>query len=873
LLVFTKVNQFFMKPPRRLFNIRMQNALTVAVNDCAQAIFLGRRPVFYLLAFLLLLFTKAPGQQNSFPYGQSFEESFRSGTAVDFLPHWWGNEVAASARIFQSPLARSGAAALAAEPTSSFVADIRLRLDTRGLPAAHLSFWAGSAQNGSGSRPSLLYLSFSTDGGASFSTPQLLASLPNANTAYQQYSLPLPQALMQLPEAVIRWQIRRSEEGAGTAARILIDDVLVEAATPRLQLLSAEARSATVVVLLFNMPVEKASAENLAHYSLQPATAITGAQLSTASPEQVVLQTSPLAAGDYTLSAAGILPANGGAALSATHIDFYYAAAPGYRDIVINEIFADPNPKGSVRPQPTVLPTDANAEFVELFNASETPHNLEQLRLSGGRLPPFVLDPGAYVIAVPAGKADLYAPWGDVVEVQGWKNLTNSGTRLELTDASTGRLLDSLSYTLSWYRTPGKQEGGWSLEQINPYLQCSYAGNWQASTDSKGATPGAANAVLDSTAKQQAPRLLQAVAETDQQLVLLFDDYIAPASLENALFELEPQLPLAEILHEGQRLLLRLERPLSENGAYRLQLSGLQDCHGNELVAEAPLIRPKSAQPGDVVINEIMFDPEAGDAEWIELHNPGPHYLNLQGWYIGLRDKTLRSTVPLSNQLLLLPPQGYLVLSRNPASVQEAFSQAVPERLLELPGLPQLRNSGDTLVLLTPLAQVAEVVAFAPALHHPLLSTTKGVALERLDPHRSGLLPANWTSAAAPSYGTPTQPNSQRFAIAPGSEVLRLEPGVLEPTPDGVNDVTFIHYQLPQAGLSGTLLILDASGREIVRLADNQLLGNEGTFQWGGTSSSGQRVRNGYYIVVLSVWGREGFRQKWQKTVVVSSWL
>src|SRR5690606_38436286 len=134
---------------------------------------------------------------------------------------------------------------------------------------------------------------------------------------------------------------------------------------------------------------------------------------------------------------------------------------------------------------------------------------------------------------------------------------------------------------------------------------------------------------------------------------------------------------------------------------------------------------------------------------------------------------------------------------------------------------------------------------------------------ERIDPLRSGLLPANWTSAAAPAYGTPGQANSQRYAAsATGPEVLRIEPQVLEPTPDGVADVTFIHYQLPQPGLSGTLHILDASGREILRLADNQLLGQEGVFQWSGTTPAGERVRNGYYIVVLSVWGREGYRQK-----------
>ncbi|EMR01294.1 hypothetical protein ADICEAN_03593 [Cesiribacter andamanensis AMV16] len=356
--------------------------------------------------------------------------------------------------------------------------------------------------------------------------------------------------------------------------------------------------------------------------------------------------------------------------------------------------------------------------------------------------------------------------------------------------------------------------------------------------------------------------------------MLIFDEALNPASLQELQLRLEPAHALGPVRQQENRLVISLSEPLSKHISYTVLLAGLQDCSGNTTTAEAPLIRPKSAQAGEVVINEIMFDPEVDEPEWIELHNPTPHMLNLQGWYLGLREGQLRSTLALADALLLLPPQGYLVLTRTAAALLEAYPETPSHSLLELPNLPALRNSGDTLVLLSPSAALAEAVAFSPALHHPLLATTKGVSLERIDPLRSGLLPANWSSASAPAYGTPGRANSQRYApMAGGTQVLHIAPEVLEPTPDGVADVAHIHYQLPQPGLSGSLHILDASGREVVRLANNQLLGQEGVFQWSGTSAAGERVRNGYYIVVLSVWGRDGFRQKWRKTVVVSSWL
>src|SRR5690606_33480156 len=109
----------------------------------------------------------------------------------------WGNEVSSSSRIYRSATeGMGGGAALAAVPTSSFTADIRLQLDTRGLPGLALNFWARSAQQGSGTRATQLLLSFSADGGATFTDPLLVggeAAFPNADTDYELYSYSLPQ--------------------------------------------------------------------------------------------------------------------------------------------------------------------------------------------------------------------------------------------------------------------------------------------------------------------------------------------------------------------------------------------------------------------------------------------------------------------------------------------------------------------------------------------------------------------------------------------------------------------------------------------------------------------------------------------------------
>jgi hypothetical protein len=829
-----------------------------------------------LLICLFFVNNWASGQINSFPYTQSFEENFAVGSELYFLTGWWGNQLGSSTRIYRSTVAaHTGEGALVAEPTSTFVADIRLVLNTEALAAARLSFWARSGRNGSGTRASQLLLSFSADGGQSFSSPVVVGggeTFPNKDTEYTSFSFTLPPELAQNPQALVRWQVRRSEEGAGTAARIFLDDVRVEAENPRLQLLSVAARSATELLLQFNLPMAPASAEQPAHYTLNPNVAILAASVQAADSRQVVLKVEGLTAGAYELGVSDLEPAGAGEPLAPTTVPFTYSPLPSFRDVVINEIFADPNPKGALQPQPVVLPTAADAEFIELFNASAMPYNLQELQLNGSRLPSYELAPAAYVLLVPAGKEELYNSWGPLVAVSSWRSLGNSGARLQLTHAPSGLVLDSLRYDQSWYRDAGKHEGGWSLEQLDPYSQCSYAGNWRASAAPAGATPAAPNAHLSTTPDTDPPRLLQAVATDSAHIVLQFSNYIAPASLEQLQISLEPATAIREIQHLGEHIRLVLETPLLENTAYNLQLAGLTDCSGQEMEGQAPLIRPKAAAAGRLVINESMYDPAAGGAEWVELYNTTDHYLNLQGWQLGLQEGGLKASIVLSTELLLLPPHEYLVLTADAEGLMADFPETPPASILPLRNMPSLRNSGDTLVLLSPAAQKIELAPFADRLHHALLRNTKGVSLERIDPLRPSLSQANWTSAAYPPGGSPGRPNSQQHALELSAEALRIEPEVVEPTPDGMADVAFIHYQLPQPGLSGTLLILDASGREIQRLANNQLLGLEGVYQWDGTNSQGERVRNGYYIVLLSVFGTDGFSSKWRKTLVVSSW-
>jgi hypothetical protein len=73
-----------------------------------------------------------------------------------------------------------------------------------------------------------------------------------------------------------------------------------------------------------------------------------------------------------------------------------------------------------------------------------------------------------------------------------------------------------------------------------------------------------------------------------------------------------------------------------------------------------------AAAPGDVVVNEIMQNPNAvadGSGEWLELYNTTGSAIDINGWTIA--DAGIDSHVINNGGPLLIPAGGFLVLGNN----------------------------------------------------------------------------------------------------------------------------------------------------------------------------------------------------------------
>ncbi|MGB0425226.1 MAG: lamin tail domain-containing protein, partial [Flavobacteriales bacterium] len=280
--------------------------------------------------------------------------------------------------------------------------------------------------------------------------------------------------------------------------------------------------TATQLEVEFSEPINQVSAETLPNYN------VIGIGNPTAAVWDNVTQTSVTLSFPATFAEnieseiefSGITDGSGNALVDIT-LPFTYvvSAVAESGDVVINEIFADPTPVIG-------LP---EFEFVELFNASDEFFDLANWvfvnTTTEKTLPSFPLAPGEFVILCDESAVSEYEAFGEVIGISSFTALSNSGDSLTL-KTPENLITDIVVYTDDWYNNPLLDDGGVSLERINPTGGCSGQNNWTASESFAGGSPGIINTVFDNTPDLTPPSLVFQQLVSLSILELTFDDQL-----------------------------------------------------------------------------------------------------------------------------------------------------------------------------------------------------------------------------------------------------------------------------------------------------------------------------------------------------------
>ena len=447
--------------------------------------------------------------------------------------------------------------------------------------------------------------------------------------------------------------------------------------------------------VVYNEPLDPAF---IGTYDIIPFIGVSGTVLDGSDPTLVHL-TAALAftnGNTYSLIAEGAQDAAGNASAQVT-IDFTYAVpeTAGPRDVVINEIMADPSPVVG-------LP---EVEFVELYNATpDRTFELSGWTFSDGgtpvSLPAYTLTPGNYVLLTVAANLALFPGITNKIGVASLPALNNDGDPLELRDDG-GQLIDAVTYALAWYQDAVKDDGGWTLEQIDPTAPCSGAANWRASNAAAGGTPGVQNSIYAIVPDLQAPTLGSVVVNSTTSITVVFSETMDASSLLNGSYFITPAVTVLGVtVPAPDRAQLTLDEALVIGTLYTVTVSGVTDCPGNAIGAPNALsfALPEAVEVGDVVINEVLYDPIGSGSDLVELYNRSQKTLSLSGWKLANETDGVISNPTLINSAMLLLPGEYALITESALNTASTYPQSRTERFVET-DMPSFNNDEGTVVL------------------------------------------------------------------------------------------------------------------------------------------------------------------------------
>ena len=271
----------------------------------------------------------------------------------------------------------------------------------------------------------------------------------------------------------------------------------------------------------------------------------------------------------------------------------------------------------------------------------------------------------------------------------------------------------------------------------------------------------------------------------------------------------------------------------------------------------------EQVEPREVVLNEILFDPQPRGSEYIELYNRSDRTLSTHGLSIALRksDGHLGTRHSLTSLATTLAPGDYLVLTSDPNGVASLFRTPALDVIRRFK-LPALNNQGATIVLLrTADSTVVDEVTYSAKWHSSAVKIRRGVALERISPDGSSQEAANWTSASSETgYGTPGYKNSQSGTSS------QIEEGatISEPEYNASTRDYLIRYQMDKPDYRCQMAVYSSNGQKVAVIANNQLLTPEGEIRWDGAGLS-----PGVYIFHVELYHPDGSSQHIRKPLLV----
>ncbi|RLD20507.1 MAG: hypothetical protein DRI69_06100 [Bacteroidetes bacterium] len=370
-----------------------------------------------------------------------------------------------------------------------------------------------------------------------------------------------------------------------------------------------------------------------------------------------------------------------------------------------------------------------------------------------------------------------------------------------------------------------------------------------------------------------APVLIGASAIDSVTIELNFNENIG-ADIQVKQIRIEPDMGNPTSIQTSNHILrLAYENTLSSGKAYTCMTSQISDTARNfSGIQEASFgyIKTSTPLPGNLVINEILFDPKPDDSPFIELINVSDMFLNCSDLVLSIEKNNAWTNFSSTTDLLIYP-DSFIVFTSDRLSTITNYPSSRANAILEV-DLPGMSRDFGSITLQTRTGKIIDSVYYNVGFHHMLLDETRGVSLERISPTSPALRHGDWNSASAQSgWGTPGLPNSQYIRFDTVTSVFHIENQFFSPDGDGHEDFLLIRFADRASGKIATARIYDEFGREVSVIFRNLLIGTDSTGKWDGTIDAQGIAPTGIYILLIEMMNETGIVNSYKEAVTLAT--
>jgi hypothetical protein len=620
--------------------------------------------------------------------------------------------------------------------------------------------------------------------------------------------------------------------------------------------------------VIFDEPLD-IGALLLSHYTINNGITVFGTSFENSDKTTVRLTISTLDTNTvYTITANNIPDCSGNLSTPLTST-FAIGNIPMFNQLIITEFLANPVP-------PVGLP---QAEYIELYNTSSKVLNLkgcfvEDATSSSSSLDEYILLPGEYVVVFNKNYESLFSSIVKRISVANFPSINNDQESISIYNINDN-LVFNLQFEGSWYGSATKANGGWALEMIDTDYPCLASSNWIASVSSNGGTPAAANSVQDVNPDISSIEASSLIKINDSIYQVNFNEKFNPNAIPSAKFVIDNGIGTVvpiPILPGCSAIQFEINTTLSVGVQYKLTISDAGDCASNTIKEGFNMLTlgaTEGVEPGDIVINEILFNPKTEGVDYVELYNISSKFLLLDDMIIAEADPQTPTIVNdfanIENTGIIIPPQGFFVLTEDAAKVKSQYIVPNPAAITDISGMPNYPDDEGVIILLRDDDVLLDKVNYSDNWHFQLLDIKDGVALERLNAYSPSQDSKNWYSASrSVGFGTPTGTNSS-VAQPIGDDPLSVYPEVFSPDQDGFDDILNITYNLDKPSYIANMYVINTFGKVVKQVYKNELLPQSGSTIWDGVADTSEKGRIGLYFIVLEIFDTEGKKKVYRK--------